>query len=395
MKNNILIVDDDTSFLLSISEGLNARSDTFNIFTAENGKEAIEILEAVPISLVVTDLKMPVMDGFELLAFIVSHYPSIPVIVMTAFGTPEIEEKIYRIGAIQYIEKPIDFKEMVDKINEAISSTSAGFITGITLPSFLQLMEMEKKTATLHIKAGEKKGTLYFDKGALIDADSGSLHGEDAAYEIVAWDGVEIKIENALRRKKRNIKLSLNHILMEGFRRKDEYERNLKERGIDKNNEALTEAKGMEEDASSNKPKNIKDKEVSDMAVSDKLKELASVEGVAGIGLFTPTGENLALLAGDIKNLKEIGVLTNNVLLNAQKASLEMGTGRGQLVHIQTESGAQIIARCLNEGNNPTASEPGKAHIHMVVVLKDDSSIGLAKMKIASVIQKLAEDFRM
>lgn len=132
------------------------------------------------------------------------------------------------------------------------------------------------------------------------------------------------------------------------------------------------------------------------MALSDKLKELASVGGVAGIGLFTPTGENLALLGGgDVKNLKEIGVLANNVLLNAQKASLEMGTGKGELVDIQTETGIHIIARCLNEGKNPIASEPGKAHIHMVVVLKDDSSIGLAKMKMASVIQNLAEDFRM
>jgi len=86
-------------------------------------------------------------------------------------------------------------------------------------------------------------------------------------------------------------------------------------------------------------------------------------------------------------------VLANAVLINAQKASLEMGTGRGQQVHIEAEK-AHILARCLNEGTDPLRSQPGKAHIHMVVVLTNDASIGLAKMRMNSAIDKLAEDFR-
>ena len=71
-----------------------------------------------------------------------------------------------------------------------------------------------------------------------------------------------------------------------------------------------------------------------------------------------------------------------------------MGTGRGQQVHVEAEK-AHFIVRCLNEGTDPLKSQPGKAHIHMVVVLKNDASIGLAKMRMNSVIQRLAEDFRM
>ena len=131
------------------------------------------------------------------------------------------------------------------------------------------------------------------------------------------------------------------------------------------------------------------------MAVQDKLKEFTGIEGFAGVGLFTPTGETLALLAADTRvNIKDIGILANNVLRNAQKASLDMGAGRGQLVHIEAEQ-AHIIVRCLNEGNDPLKSEPGKAHIHLVLVLSSEASIGLAKLKVGSIIGTLAPDFRL
>jgi CheY-like chemotaxis protein len=52
------------------------------------GKEAVQILDATGVDLVVTDLRMPKMDGFELLAHMSGNYPDIPVIVMTAYGTP-------------------------------------------------------------------------------------------------------------------------------------------------------------------------------------------------------------------------------------------------------------------------------------------------------------------
>lgn len=129
------------------------------------------------------------------------------------------------------------------------------------------------------------------------------------------------------------------------------------------------------------------------MSSQDKLKEFTNIDGFSGAAVYTPTGEALSVLPGDVSNFKDIGVLANTVLLNAQKASLEMGTGRGQQVHIEAEK-AHLLVRCLNEGTDPLKSQPGKAHIHVVMVLKNDASIGLAKMRLNSVAEKLAEDFR-
>jgi predicted regulator of Ras-like GTPase activity (Roadblock/LC7/MglB family) len=130
------------------------------------------------------------------------------------------------------------------------------------------------------------------------------------------------------------------------------------------------------------------------MSAQEKLKELAALEGFGGVAVFTPSGEPLANHGGDMANLKDVGVLANNVLLNAQKASLEMGTGRGQQVHIECQ-GAHILARCLNEGTDPVRSQPGKTHIHIVLALKNDASIGMAKMRLNSAITALADDFRV
>ncbi len=218
----VLIVDDDESFLLSLIDGFKAYEDKFSITTANDGLEAVEALKKEKISLVLTDLKMPRMDGFELVAHLSSSYPEIPVIVMTAFGTPEMEDNLRDMGTFQYIEKPIDFALLVEKILKGLQGPSKGFITGVSLSSFLQLLELDKKTCTLNIRAGNKSGTIYLQDGDLFDSKHNELRGKDAAFEIVGWKNVEIEIENSCPIKESNIFESLGFILLEGSRRKDE-----------------------------------------------------------------------------------------------------------------------------------------------------------------------------
>jgi predicted regulator of Ras-like GTPase activity (Roadblock/LC7/MglB family) len=219
----------------------------------------------------------------------------------------------------------------------------------------------------------------------LWDAEVGGLSGEEAASEIVTWTGAGIEILPACKGIERRVTSSLGQLLLEAFRIIDEQ----RETGpADASpTQSGTRESGPVEDQSELKEETI-------MSAVDKLKELSSVEGFAGAGLFTPTGEVLAIHAPGTGFSKEIGILANNVLMNAQKASLEMGAGRGQQVHIEGEK-AHILARCLNEGTDPLKSQPGKAHVHMVVALTSDGSIGLAKMRLNQVIEKLAEDFRL
>lgn len=219
---NILIVDDDETFVLSLVEGLFPQKPDFKVFSARNGKEAVKTLKARKIDLVVTDIKMPEMDGFELVAYISKNYKTISIIVITAFGTPEIEKNLNEIGAFQYLEKPLDINVLEEKIIEGLKQLSNGYVKGVSLTSFLQMIAMERETCTLTIKSNEKVGQLYFNDGALIDAEYDNKQGEEISYEILTWEDVEIEIEKKCKKKVASIDKALNHLLLEAYRRKDE-----------------------------------------------------------------------------------------------------------------------------------------------------------------------------
>ncbi len=116
----VLIVDDEEPFVLSLADGLSSYKKYFNVRTAPNGAEAVKTLKLSPIDLVITDLSMPKMDGFELLAYMSRNYPKIPVILMTAYGTPKIEEIVGNMGIFRYLEKPLDVDTVADNIIDAL-----------------------------------------------------------------------------------------------------------------------------------------------------------------------------------------------------------------------------------------------------------------------------------
>jgi DNA-binding NtrC family response regulator len=118
----VLIVDDEEPLLLSIAEGLSIYKKYYNLLTATNGMEAVNLLKSSPIiDLVITDLSMPKMDGFELIAYMNRNYPKIPVIMMTAFGTPKIEEIVQKMNIYRYLEKPLDINVIADNILDALA----------------------------------------------------------------------------------------------------------------------------------------------------------------------------------------------------------------------------------------------------------------------------------
>lgn len=219
---NLLLVDDDEVFRLSIGEGLVYLIPDSEIFTAGNGEEAIGILREHAIDMVITDLKMPVMDGFDLLAYLSRESPGTPVIVITAYRTPEIEQRLAKYSTFQYMEKPLDIDLLAKKINTGLAAVSEGYLTGIALPSFLQLVALEGKTCTIKITSKDKSGILCFSGGTLIDAEAGVKVGTQAAYEILSWENVEISIENKCERTERKIEDTLDFLILESYRQKDE-----------------------------------------------------------------------------------------------------------------------------------------------------------------------------
>ena len=217
----ILIIDDNESILNIITEKLKNCGEEIEVKTALNGKLAVEILNTSKVDLVVTDLDMPVMDGFELLSHINRHFNHIPAIVMTGFGSQAYKSRLAQLGVFNYIDKPFSTEVLEEKILGVLHSRNKGHLNSISLPNLLQTIEMDEKTLTLRIVSNEKFGYIHFDNGVLIDAETDDLIGEDAAVEILGWDEAEIKFQDLIT-KERKIHVSLINIIFEASKNKDE-----------------------------------------------------------------------------------------------------------------------------------------------------------------------------
>ncbi len=225
MIKNVLLVDDDTEMLHALKEGFKKYQESFAVLLAEDGLRALGVLKQNIISLVVTDLKMPNMDGFELLAHIMEHYPDIPVIIITGYSTPEMEQLACEGGAVGYIAKPFLIENLAHKILTTLRKESeGGTLHNISSGMFLQLIEMEQKTCTIRLeeKTGGKKGILFFSDGELLDARVNNMQGESAAHEIFSWDAVNLSIQNGCALTENKIQSELPALILEAMRRKDE-----------------------------------------------------------------------------------------------------------------------------------------------------------------------------
>jgi len=107
-KKRILIVDDEQVFLEQLNDALEHSSLDLLVDTARDGIEALEKLQETYHDIVITDLKMPKMDGYELLREIQKRYPSIYVVVITAFGSVSGAVEAMRYGAYDFLEKPFN-----------------------------------------------------------------------------------------------------------------------------------------------------------------------------------------------------------------------------------------------------------------------------------------------
>lgn len=116
----ILLVDDERTFLKSLSESLMNLFKDVRVVTAENGAEALRIMNSEPINFLITDLQMPVMNGFDLLKYVKRLYPNLPVIIMTAYVSNEMMKELDCLGCLDVMEKPIEFDLLVKKIKESL-----------------------------------------------------------------------------------------------------------------------------------------------------------------------------------------------------------------------------------------------------------------------------------
>ncbi|MEP6886836.1 MAG: response regulator [Nitrospirales bacterium] len=118
----ILLVDDDPVLLQVLSETLRQRIPDLMIDTCLSGLQALERLQIADYDAVISDIKMPNLDGLALLGKIQSGWPHIPIILMTGHGEEELVNRGLQGGAFDFIHKPIDRESFIASVRRAIQA---------------------------------------------------------------------------------------------------------------------------------------------------------------------------------------------------------------------------------------------------------------------------------
>lgn len=117
-KKRILVVDDEAIVRVSCERVLVPEG--FSVRVISRGSEALDLLTREPYDLVITDLKMPDMDGLEILKNIKSRWPHITVILITGYGKASIAEQAVKQGAYEYLEKPFTPDDILRVVKKAL-----------------------------------------------------------------------------------------------------------------------------------------------------------------------------------------------------------------------------------------------------------------------------------
>jgi len=169
MKKNftILLTDDNREFAQNLSDILELKG--YSVLTANDGFEALDVIKASPVDLILMDIKMPVMNGVETYKKIKRITPDTPVIMLTAFALEELIQESLQEGAFACLKKPLDFDELFATIEHAVSKGSMILVVDDDENLCLNLLEIltqkgyRVSVATDSLSAIEKVRTNVFD----------------------------------------------------------------------------------------------------------------------------------------------------------------------------------------------------------------------------------------
>lgn len=156
MKFTILVIDDEKNIREGLSMAL--EDEGYDVITAEDGKKGLEKALYDSVDLIITDLRMPLISGEEILKKVVTELPSIPVIVLTGHGTVELAVEAMRIGAYDFLTKPLDLDRLFRLVKRALENRE------LVLQKKELEEKLEKKTSLAHIIGNSSAIRKVFDE---------------------------------------------------------------------------------------------------------------------------------------------------------------------------------------------------------------------------------------
>jgi len=220
----VLIVDDEETLTWSMARSLSKDKDKYEVIIANNGREALNSLKKNKIDLVISDIRMPDMNGLDLLVKIKKEYPQTKVIIMTAYGSSDVQKEANQRGSLYYVEKPFEISDIRKIIIDLIGKKKGfrGKIFGLQLTDIIQMNCLSRLTTVLIITRDGERGIIYLNEGEIIHAECGEKKGTDAFYKILSWQEGEFVSNIGDIPPIQTIYQNWEHLLVEAMRRNDD-----------------------------------------------------------------------------------------------------------------------------------------------------------------------------
>jgi DNA-binding response OmpR family regulator len=220
----VLIVDDEETLTWSMARSLSRDKDKYEVMIANNGKEALNVIKKNKIDLVISDIRMPDINGLDLLVKIKKEYPQTKVIIMTAYGSSDVQKEANRRGSLYYVEKPFEISDIRKIIIDLIGRKKGfrGKVFGLQLTDIIQMNCLSRLTTALIITRDGERGVIYLNEGEIIHAECGEQKGTDAFYKILSWQEGEFVSNIGVAPPVQTIYQNWEHLLVEAMRRNDD-----------------------------------------------------------------------------------------------------------------------------------------------------------------------------
>src|SRR5208283_5111283 len=192
-RHKILLVDDDPGLLEVYRELLAHLPSRPNIATAISGTRAMAMLEAEEYRLLICDLKMPKMDGLQVLSIVRRKYPELRTVALTAVVDEQFRSRVYALGVDLFWHKPTteqELKMFLECLESLLGREAEGGFRGVQSKSLVDIIQLEcisQSSSVLRILNGPLAGKIWILEGELIDAETSDLSGEPALRKILSW----------------------------------------------------------------------------------------------------------------------------------------------------------------------------------------------------------------
>jgi CheY-like chemotaxis protein len=220
-RHKILVLDDDADWLNVCCEMLSHLPSKPEIRTVSSGARALTVMEGERFRLLICDLKMPRIDGLQVLAIVRRRFPELRTVVLTALEDEEFRSRAYALGVDLFwlkTDMQRNSQMFLDCLESLLGRDMDGGFRGIQSKSLMDIIQMEclSRTSTvLRITRGTLVAKMWIQDGELVDAEAEGARGEAAVRRVLAWKSGTFENLPAEPNRERTITKPVNALLLD------------------------------------------------------------------------------------------------------------------------------------------------------------------------------------